>query len=316
VIIAKRSGAMGLVVMLAVGASGAALAQGSRFERLAPIELVDAWEGASRQEQPEIVERLLDDRDAALPALRTAAVTGSTRARRFAVRMLGEMRDSAGVPALLAATAHPDVSVRKGAVYGLRAIGDRGAAPRIRALVQTATDRGLLKGAIAALGALGDAGDAPRLRPLAMHPDASVRVMAAAALAMLGSAEGEDVLLAALDGGDPLAEKNATLALGYLDTAAARGRLQAILDDPDGRWKSYAVMALAQQNLRAESAPQQAQRLGALAGGRDRLVAAWALERLVDLGTPEAVAELAKTANRGGRLGAMAQRRLAIAEAP
>jgi HEAT repeat protein len=75
-------------------------------------------------------------------------------------------------------------------------------------------------------------------------PDESVRVNAAAALAMLGSDAGEAVLLAATESGDPQARREATYALGYLDSLASVQRLWAIASDPRAggarkrRWRS------------------------------------------------------------------------------
>jgi hypothetical protein len=123
---------------------------------------------------------------------------------------------------------------------------------------------------------------------------------------MRGSDEGLDILLAAIDGTNPVAQKNATYALGFITEAQARQRLEAIVADPYGRWRSYAVMALAERDIAAAAPAQQASYLGHLAEQRDRTVAAWSLDRLAELGSAEAAAEIDRLSRGGGRLGQLA----------
>ncbi len=294
--------------------AGTAAAQQS-FRAMSPDALVQAWTRATRSERPQIVDALLQNRALSLLALRGSALTDAApEAREFAVGMLAAMRDSGALPAVLAATRDGDLKVRKRAIDALRRLADTRGAPRLRELVKSNQDRGILKLSMIALGKLGANADVARLRPFLNDADESVRVVAAGSLAMLGDLEGQDLLLEATHSGNPMAQKNATYALGFVDTPAATARLQEILDDPQGHWKSYAAMALAQQDLAIAPPDMQAQQLAKLAGGQDRQVTDWALERLTDLGTPEAVAETAKLANRAGRVGWRAQLQLALTE--
>jgi len=300
-------------LVLGVGISAPATAQ-NRFRGMPPQSLVDAWERSTKAERPQITEALLENRAATVTTLRTEAVAGDTSRKMLACAMLGQLRDTGSVPTLLTATRDGDARVQERAVTALRVIGDPSAAPRFRQLIRTAPSRALLKRALAGLGKVGAAHDVALIRPLLSDPDETVQVMAAAALAMLGNAEGQDFLLAAIDGDNPLAQKNATLALGYLDTPEARSRLVEIIDDPYARWKSYALMAQALQDRRAQTPAQSVATLDRLARGRDRLAAMWALEELADLGTPEAAQALQAIAGHKGRRADVAQVRLEAME--
>jgi HEAT repeat protein len=253
------------------------------------------------------LQALLADRAAASDLLRQRARAGTPAERRLAVESLGAMHERAAVATLLAATRDSDADVRKLAVIALRKAGDRAAAPRLREILATQPDAPLAKAALAALGRLGDASDRALLRPFLSDADESVRVHAAGALGMLGSDAGLDTLLAAIDGDNPVAQKNATYALGFIADPRARQRLEDILAATDGRWKSYALMALAERDIAAAPPELQAAYLGRLAERRDRTVSAWCLDRLAELGTPEAAAETARLAGTGGRLGELAK---------
>jgi HEAT repeat protein len=253
------------------------------------------------------LQALLANRAAGSALLRQSALAGDTaKERRFAVQSLGVMHDRGAVDTLLAATRDTDAGVRKQAVIALRKLGDPTAAPRLREILAGRPEAPLAKSALAALGKLGNAGDIPLLRSYLNDGNESVRVHAAAALGMRGSDEGLDTLLGAIDGVNPVAQKNATYALGFIADAKARERLEAILADPYGRWRSYALMALAERDIAAAPPALQAAYLGRLAERRDRTVSAWCLERLAELGTPEAAAETARLSGAGGRLGELA----------
>ncbi len=288
-------------------ASGLARGQ-APYTGMAPEALIQAWLPAGRSDRALIEDALVERRPTSLPALRQAARAGGVAEKLFASAMLAQMRDLDSAATLLTATADSDPRVRTRAVTALRIIGVRDAVPRLRQLAR-AESGAVLKVSLAALGELGTSRDAPLIRPFLSHPDEDVRVMAAGALAMLGDGRGQETLLAATRGSDPLAQKNATYALGYLGTPEAAARLHEILGDPAGQWKSYAVIALALQALRAQTLPQQVVTLDALARGPDRLAGTWALDRLVDLDDPAATQALATLAGQGNERGRQAARR-------
>ena len=87
-----------------------------------------------------------------------------------------------------------------------------------------------------------------------------------------------------------------------------------ILGDPNGRWKSYAVIASAQQDRRLQSQQEGVAALDGLARGRDRLVAMWALDELADSPAPEATQVLQQLAGRPGPRGDAARIRLQVRE--
>ncbi len=297
------------IVVAIVMAPGQGHSQ-TQYKAMAPEALVQAWPAATRPDRALIEDALVEQRATSLPALRQAVRAGAVAEKLFACALLAEMRDQESATTLLVATLDADARVRTRAVSALRIIGDRSAAARLRQLVRAEKSGPILKVSLVALGELGTAGDAALVRPLLSHAYQDIRVMAAGALGMLGDSAGEEILLAASRGADPWTQKQATFALGYLGSPAATARLHEILDDPFAQWKSYAAMGVALQQLRVQSPPEQVATLDALARGQDRLVADWALDRLVDLGTPQATQGLATLAGQAGGLGARANRRL------
>lgn len=310
---AARVARCGATLMVLAAIGGPALGQ-NLYRSMNPQSLMQAWKQAPPTDRPQIADALLDNRAATLQLLRAQATSGDAESKRVACGMLGELRDTGALPALLAATADPDEEVQARAVTALRSIGNTAAAPRLRQLVRTTPSRAVLKRAIVALGKLGGGADIALIRPFLAHADQTVQVIAAGALAMRGNREGQDFLLAAIDSDDPLAQKNATLALGYLDTAEARARITQILNDPASRWKSYALIAQTLQDRRGLSPAADATTLENLARGRDRVASTWAMTELTDSDTPEALQALQRLTGRSGRRGTVAQARLKIAE--
>ncbi|MCK6554911.1 HEAT repeat domain-containing protein [Candidatus Binatia bacterium] len=300
--------AVGLVLVGLLG-TGAAQGQVPVDTKHGPA-ILGAWQSAVPAERLALMAALLDDRANATLALRAAVVAGDAPTRAAACRLLGEMRDRASLPALLAATHDAEPAVQAHAVTALRILRDPAAAPRLRELVRGAADRAVLKRAMAALAEVGADADQVIVRSRLTDPDISVRVIAAGSLAMLGSPEAEAVLLAAIDGDDARAQKNATYALGFVGTATARARLADILADPRGRWKSYAAMGMAQMDAAVQTPAAQAAAFERLARGTDRIVAHWAMDRLADTPGPEADAALERLAGRSGRAGQRAVVRL------
>lgn len=277
-----------------------------------PATTIRSYSSASRGDRQTLLEGLAENRAGSLAALRRGAADGSVEERVFSVRALGQMRDAGSLGALLGATADPNASVRKHAVAALRRLGDRAAAPRLRELLVPTQERGLLKTALASLGEMGESADQRLVRSFLRSGDASVRVTAAAALAMLGSEEGLAEVLASTNADDPLVQKNATFALGYFEASEAQARLVEIRDDPSASWRSHAAMALAQHELSSASEARRAQRLGELARGSDKQVASWALDRLAASGAPTSASELAGLEEAGGRTGKQAARYRAL----
>jgi HEAT repeat protein len=155
----------------------------------------------------------------------------------------------------------------------------------------------------------------PLIHPWLSHTDESVRVNAAAALAMLGSTEGQEVLLESTRSKWTLARVEAIVALGYLTTPQARLRLLEIVNDPDDPWKSRARVALAQQELTARPAHEKVKYLGILARDSNRQVVRWAVEQLSQLDSSESIEMLRDLSTKGGRTGIMAEKILKLKEA-
>jgi HEAT repeat protein len=235
-----------------------------------PRQLVQAWKHAPRGERGAIAAALIARRAEALPVLRDAARTGDRADKIFSCSMIAEMRDREGVDAVLAATADSDVKVRRRAATALRILAVGRSAPRLRELVRSESDLGVLKTALAALGRLGLSNDGGLIAPFLDHADDGVRIVAAGSLAMLGDERGLDLVIQGTYAVDPSVQKSATYALGLFRAAAAAERAQAILDDPNGAWKGYALIARAMRRLAIESTAEQVATLEGLALGRSR----------------------------------------------
>ncbi len=292
---------------------GTAWAQG-RFAGQSARALVEAFRKAPAQDVGEIATEIINQRTEAAPALREMLATGTRGDRKLACAMLAQLRDHDSVDALLAASFDPDVEVTGRAVSALRILADARAAGRFRELVQSAPSAGVRKRAMVGLGKVGAARDLALLRPYLADSDESVRVIAAGVMAMLGNGEGEDILLAATHSNNPIAQKDATGALGYLSSTTARQRLEEILQDPDGAWKSYAAIALAIQAGAGASSRQQAAALETLAHSGNRVVASWALDELTDSPSADSTAALRRLSTRPSRIGRRAQLRLRVKE--
>jgi HEAT repeat protein len=280
-----------------------------------PRALVQALKTAPRDDRATIAAALVARRAQALPVLRASVRSGDRAEKLIACSLIAEMRDRDSVDTLLAATADPDVKVRRRAATALRILADRRSAARLRQLARSESDLGVLKTALAALGRLGQPGDRVVIEPFLVHGDDGVRVVAAGALAMLGDQQGLDLVIQATYAADPGVQKSATYGLGFFPAGAASERLQAILDDPQGAWKSYALVALAERRLAAQTTAEQVATLAALAGARSRTLSEWAVDRLTDIGTADAAAVLRKVRDRPTPVGAMAERRLRVLEA-
>ena len=277
-----------------------------------PRALVQAWQSAPRNQQAAIAAAMVARRAQVLPVLRDSARSGDAREKLFACSMIAEMRDRDGVDAVVAATADPEVRVRRRAATALRILADGRSAARLRELVRSDSDLGVLKTSLAALGRLGLKRDIGLVAPFLSHGDEGVRVVAAGALGMLKDERGLALIVQATYSVDPAVQKSATYALGLFAAPAAGARLQAILDDPQGAWKSYALIAQAERRLAPQSSAERVRTLDGLASGRSRSLAEFAVDRLTDIGTADAIAVLRKVRSRPSPVGPMAERRLSI----
>lgn len=277
-------------------------------------DLVRAWKNAGRVERRELAPRLIEERRALAPYLRAALRAGGRDEKLFACALLPELRDLDAVPALIEATRDADLAVRRRAVSALRRLGDGRAAARLREIVGNAGDRALLKRAMAGLGRVGATQDAALIAPHLQDANEDVRVIAAAALAMLGDSRGAGALIAATRSDDPRARKNATFALGYLSDPASLARLHEIAADPAGQWRSYAAMALARRETVFLPLPDRVARLAEFGRARDRLLATWALDELTEIGAPHAIPALRELAQARVRVRTLAGYRLGILE--
>jgi len=302
------------LVGLAAVAAHPALGQARLDYRTAdPRALLQAWKTVAPEDRSALATAMVARRAQVLPYLWDAVRFGDQREKLFACAMIADVRDRDGVDALLVATSDPDVKVRRRAATALRILADPRSAARLRELVRSESDPGVVETSLAALGKLGQRSDRYLVEPFLTHPDAGVRVVAAGALAMLGDERGLDIVLAATTSSDlPEVQKSATYALGLFRAAAAGDRLQAILDNPYGAWKSYALIAVAERKLATQTPKEQVATLEPLVLGRSRTLAEWAVDHLTDIGNPAAVAALRKARTRSTPVAQLAERRLIL----
>lgn len=307
--------ALGCVASLGLSRPPAVAAQG-RFAAHSARALIQEFRHTPPQEIGEVTAEIFTRRAEASAELRSMLASGGVDDRRAACQMLGQLRDRDAVGALLTATNDGDREVRARAISALRTIGDVRAAVRLRQIVRgNPTDLGILRRAIVGLGKLGAARDLTLLRPYLAHSDESVRVIAAGAMARLGNSEGEDILLAASHHGDPAVQKEAIGLLGYVGSSTARQRIDAIVADPNGSWRSYALIAQSLQHRSEQDSAEQAAALETLARSGDRIIAPWAMEELVDSPAPEATEAIRRLSARRSRVARDAQLRLRLKEA-
>lgn len=287
----------------------------NRLTNKSPVQLLELWDDASRAEQRAIQEKLIDDISVFIPILRNKVLVGTQKQKLFACAIIAEVRDVNSVPILLQAIDDPDDKVKTRAISSLRRLKANQAATKIRQQIPKAKSKGILKASLAALGTLGTSQDISAIRNFLSDSDESVQVNAAAAMALLGNYQGQDILLAATQSSSSGVKKEATYSLGFFDTTEAKDRLQEILSDPNGQWKSYAKIALVQQELLNKAIAQQLIILEATANDSNQRVAEWAVEKISDIDVPQGNAILRKVEQNNTKVGRRAKRILKIKEA-
>jgi HEAT repeat protein len=280
-----------------------------------PSELIELWENASHTDKEIIVERLFENIPETIPVVRNKILNGTTNQRLFACAMIAEIGDTNSVPTLIQAIDDSEIKIKVRAISSLGKMRATKALLKIRQEMKDTQNKTILKAAIAAMGSLGKSQDIPSLRIHLTNPDESVQVNAAAALALLGSNEGLEILLEGSLSPNQAVRKEATYSLGFINTPDSRNRLQEILDDPNGTWKSYAKIALSQQELKNSPVSQQLETLEKLTNDENQRVAEWALDKLADLDIPESKAIFRKVATSNTNVGRRAERLFKIKEA-
>lgn len=305
-------GASALLVSLILASAAPQSGQAQLNYRSAePRALIQALKAAPA-ERNQIAEALIARRAEVLPTLRESMRSGDSDEKMLAASVIAEMRDRASLDAVITASGDRDVMVRRRAATVLRILADGRARPRLREMLRSEADLGVVKTALAALGKIGQRRDIATVASFLNHGDEGVRVIAAGSLAMLGDQRALDIVLAATQSSDPGTQKTATFLLGMFSAPAASARISAILADPNGAWKAYALMAQAQQSLSRQALDEQVATLDALAHGRSRTAAEWAVDRLTDIGNADAVAVLRKVRTRPTPVGKLAERRLLV----
>jgi hypothetical protein len=277
-----------------------------------PAQLIELWDDASHAERVTIQDRLIDNIPAAIPVLRNKTLVGTQGQKLLACAMIAELRDTDSVPILLKAIDDKDDKVKIRAISSLRILKANQATDRICQEMSITKSKGVLKASLAALGTVGSPQDVAVLRIYLKDPDESVRVDAAAAMALLGNYDGQNILIAGTQSSSPGVKKEATYSLGFLDTDQARNTLRGIMSDPNGQWKSYAGIALIQQELLNKSLAQQLIVLEAASSDENQRVAEWSVEKIADMDIPQGTMSLQRIVQNGNAAGTRASRLLRI----
>lgn len=162
------------------------------------VAALSAHDNAGRRNSA--IETLIQIGGSAVPALLAVLDTPDPDVRKFAVDILGDIRDTRAVPVLMQALDDPDENLRVSAAEALGKIGDRRAVDKLISCLAPG-DRGWLD--YAAAEALGAIGDARALGPLLTALGrSSLREPVLEALGRIGSAETAAPLAAGLR--DPL----------------------------------------------------------------------------------------------------------------
>ena len=284
----------------------------SRLKNKSPLELIEIWEDVSRVERLEIQNLLIEDIRLSAPILRSKILTGTRQQKLFCCAVIAEARDVDSVSVLLQALDDPDDKVKIRAISSLRTLKAKQSLGKIRQELFKTKNKGVIKASLTVLGALGNTRDIAILEKFLSYADESVRIIAAAGMALLGDYRGQDILLVGTDSSSSIVKKEAIYSLGFVNTAKAKDKLQGIIDDPDGQWKSYAVIGLAQHELRNNSIGQQLNILETLINGKNQRVGRWAVEKLADMNSPQGDAILWKIEKYNNPTGRKAKQILSV----
>ncbi len=266
----------------------------SRLKNKSSLELIEIWEDVSRTEQLAIQNLLVEDIRSSVPILRSKILIGTRQQKLFCCAMIAEIRDVDSASVLLQALDDPDDKVKIRAISSLRTLKAKQSLGKIRQELFKTNNKGVIKASLTVLGALGNTRDIAILEKFLSYADESVRIIAAAGMALLGDYRGQDILLAGTDSSSSIVKKEAIYSLGFVNTAKAKDKLQGIINDPDGQWKAYAKIALVQHELQYNSIGQQLKILETLITDRNQRVGQWAVEKLADMNSLQGDAILRK----------------------
>jgi len=184
----------------------------------------------------------------AVPAL-TAFARGTGLRRYAAVWALGEIKDPASIPVLVAALSDSNPGVAKAATRALINIGKRAVPAIVAALPASA---GAPRKAM--LRALEDIEDTRAeeavLAVLESESDPAVKAAAARALGKCGTARSYGPLEKWLLAGDPAVRVECAWSLGILGARSAEAALRQTLEDPDPNVREWSARAL--ENISGE----------------------------------------------------------------
>jgi HEAT repeat protein len=254
----------------------------------------------------ELLERLLQNREANLPGVRKAARDGDRETRLMALRLLAEMKDPEAARIAGESLASKEVAIRRRAGSVLMLLEDDTQVAKVLARLPVERDSGALKSLIAAAGSSGHAATADAIRPYLRDANQSVRVNTAIALARLGSMEALGTVLEALQGVDMQARREAAYGLGFFSgkRQKAQAAAQAIIDNPAGTWKAEAGISLLRLELAASA--EKLELLSNASTLRQPRVQAWSIQAIARMGGKDAAAWLKQRAALNDPLGRFA----------
>lgn len=305
-----------LVLVICSCLTHGAVLPAERLHHMSMPHLIDSLDTASVQTRRDIEDILLDNIPAVTGVLRDKLTTGSTKEKLFACSFIGMVQDANSLDDLLTAIDDTDPKVQTRAILTIGNIRGKSTVGRIRQKLTLADNTTIIKASLVSIGRIGGTSDVSLLQRFLAHDDESVRCDAAGAMALLGNYQGQDILLECTYSDNPAVQKEATYCLGFINTPASREKLEQILDDPAGKWKSYARIAIAQQEIDNVNEMDKVGLLKALTeDSTNKRLSAWAVDRLAELNDRQSreilqkIAESENHLSRKARLTLKARRR-------
>ncbi len=285
----------------------------SPFSGTSIRELVKMVVSADRNTQGMISDEIISRRKEAIPVLRSILHEGTVAEIRYAVTLLGTMRDKGAAPELIELTKSQDVDISSRTFKALRDIKAVESLPRLREiLAMKSFSQSGLSSAIVAVGFLGDKNDISLLVPYLVHSNPVVKFAAAAMIGNLGGTEGKSLVLDKLNGSELAERGHAIQAASFLNDPETEKKLVE-LSEYESRSQSEARKYLTMRRIRTiDSQKERITSLLQLSQDSDHTLANWALESLADMETDESRAVLKEISQGQGKAAMEAGRLLKL----
>jgi HEAT repeat protein len=281
----------------------------SGFLMASPGKLLELYESATRLDlQNAIGDALIAKREESLPVLRQILMTGTEKQKLLSLSLLIEMRDEQSGDILVETLKDDSLKVQRRTAYALGYLRHEKALEPLIVKLKNTEDIGLIKSILAGLGMLRNKEAIPFIRQYLNHADSSVRVNAAIALAWLGSEEAISEVIQASRNLDNQTSREGTFGLGFFQDQRAHERLQEILATSKTLWQTDAEISLLRRELFKSDLQERLGLLRKVLNHPNKRIRSWAIDEIVELGTPESIEELRSLSEKNTSEGKQARR--------